>query len=326
MKLERIWYRFHFLTLFLVPFSWLFCLVVGLRRWTYRYLLRKAHFDVPIIIVGNINVGGTGKTPLVVWLAHFLKHHGYHVGIISRGYGSKTKQFPQTVRPSVHHPEEVGDEPFLLARRTGCPVTIDPKRTRGVKHLIEQHDCDLIISDDGLQHYALKRDIEIAVIDGERRYGNGFCLPAGPLREPPRRLKSVDFVIVKGQSQQKEITMHYALKPLRNVANENDSQPLGDFLGKSLHAVAGIGNPRPFFNILLDNQCKIRPHVFPDHHFFKEQDFDFEENLPIIMTEKDAVKCRKFAKKNYWYLPIEARLPSSFGKRLLEKLQEKRRG
>jgi len=326
MKLERIWYRFHFFTLLLVPFSWLFCLIVMLRRWIYCFVLKKAYFDIPIIIVGNINVGGTGKTPLVIWLAHFLKHHGYRVGIISRGYGSKIKEFPQTVRPSIHHPEEVGDEPFLLARRTGCPVTIDPKRARGVEHLIAHHDCNLIISDDGLQHYALKRDIEIAVIDGERRYGNGFCLPAGPLREPPSRLKSVDFIVVKGASHKKEITMHYALKPLRNVADENETQPLGYFLGQSLHAVAGVGNPRPFFNILLDNQCKIRPHIFPDHHPFKEQDFNFEENLPIVMTEKDAVKCRKFAKKNYWYLPIEARLPSSFGKRVLEKLQEKNSG
>lgn len=326
MKLEHTWYRFHFFTLFLLPFSWLFCLVVVLRRWIYNFLFRKTPFNIPIIVVGNINVGGSGKTPLVIWLAHFLKHHGYNVGIITRGYGGKTKQFPQTVRPSIHKPADVGDEPLLLAKRTNCPVAIDPKRVRGVKHLIEHHDCNLIISDDGLQHYALKRDIEIAVIDGERRFGNGFCLPAGPLRELPSRLKSVDFVIVKGKSHKKEISMHYSVRSLHNIADETKTQPLGYFLGSSIHAVAGIGNPRPFFNILLDNQCKIRPHIFPDHHPFKAQDFDFEEDLPIIMTEKDAIKCRKFAKSNYWYLPIEVRLPSSFGKRVLAKLQEKQRG
>ncbi len=326
MKLEHIWYRSHFLTLLLVPFSWIFCFTALLRRWVYLFFLKPIHFDVPIIIVGNINVGGTGKTPLVIWLAHFLRHHGYNVGIISRGYGSEIKQFPQTVRPSVHQVREVGDEPFILAKRAICPVVIDPKRARGVKHLIEHHGCNLIISDDGLQHYALKRDIEIVVIDGQRRFGNGFCLPAGPLRELPTRLKSVDFIVVKGKARQNETTMHYTLKPLRNVLNDNETQPLGYFLGCSLHAVAGIGNPRPFFNILLNNQCKIRPHIFPDHHVFKKQDFDFEEDLPVIMTEKDAVKCRKFAKKNYWYLPIEVRLPSHFGKRVLQKLQEKQGG
>ncbi len=337
MKIEDIWYNNHPLGLVLVPLSWVFCSVASLRRWAYQTnLLKKYHLSVPVIIVGNITVGGTGKTPLVIWLANYLKQQGYHPGIVSRGYGGKAHQWPQQVHPDSD-PRVVGDEAILLASHTDCPIAVAPQRILAINTLLERYDCDLIISDDGLQHYAMPRNIEISVLDEVRRYGNRRCLPAGPLREPVRRLKQIDFLVVKGpalrnqfsevisgyrkQVSVPEFPMHYNFAPLRNLKYEKLTQTLADFRGKTVHAIAGIGYPSRFFKRLQDHGLKLLCHEYPDHYYYEKQDIVFDDELPVIMTEKDAVKCRQFATKHHWYLPIEAHLPDLFGEQLLRKLK-----
>ncbi len=322
MKLDTIWYSNHPLGLPLVPVSWLFCAAVNLRKQAYQRGLLKVHqVQVPVIIVGNLTVGGTGKTPLVIWLAQFLKQHGYKPGIVSRGYKGRAQTWPQPVYPNSD-PHLVGDEPILIARHTGCPIAAAPHRVQAVQHLLEQYDCNLIISDDGLQHYALHRNLEIAVIDDIRRYGNHRCLPAGPLREPLSRLTQIHFIVTKGAALEHEFSMQYDLKPLHSLTNDNLTQPLSALRGQTVHAVAGIGHPARFFNRLRDHGLKLRCHEFPDHHYYTATDIQFEDNLPVIMTEKDAVKCQPFAGPQHWYLPIEARLPNDFGKQLLDKLNQ----
>jgi tetraacyldisaccharide 4'-kinase len=321
MKFDSIWYGKHPLRLALAPLSWLFCAIVKVRQRAYRHgLLTRQKFPIPVIIAGNITVGGTGKTPLVIWLGQFLKKQGFKPGIVSRGYGGRAEKWPQRVYPDSE-PTLVGDEALLLARHSGCPVVVAPKRIKAVQTLLENHDCDLIISDDGLQHYALHRDIEIAVLDDIRRYGNKRCLPAGPLREPMTRLKQIDFIVTKGAALSQEFSMQYDLKPLQRVIDDNVSQPLAALRGQTVHAVAGIGHPAKFFTRLRDNGLKLRCHEFPDHHYYSQTDIHFNDDKPVIMTEKDAVKCRHFAGPQHWYLPIEARLPNLFGERLLHKLK-----
>lgn len=370
MKLDILWYGKHPLVLVLLPFSWLFCALVWIRRQAYkRGLLNRHSASVPIIIVGNITVGGTGKTPLVLWLAKFLKQSGFEPGIVSRGYGGRANQWPQSVHADSD-PSLVGDESVLLARRSGCPVVVAPRRYLAVQSLLTNNDCNLIISDDGLQHYALHRDIEIAVVDEERRYGNRHCLPAGPLREPVSRLKEIDLIVMNGRQSRathfskttarpkyltqnlfkkrlinifsfrksqgnsktppsteqlgkflvKEFSMSYEPKPVRRVADESFSQPLSAWRGYTVHAVAGIGHPARFFSYLREHGLKLHCHEFPDHYHYCQTDIQFDDDLPVIMTEKDAVKCLPFAGPQHWYLPIEAGLPNSFGERLLERL------
>jgi tetraacyldisaccharide 4'-kinase len=326
MKLDSLWYGRHPLALALAPLSWLFCGVVGLRRAAYRAgLLRSYRAPVPVIVVGNLSVGGTGKTPLVIWLAKFLLEQGFRPGIVSRGYGGNAKTWPQAARADSD-PRTVGDEAIVLAKHSaGCPVAVGPDRPAAVRSLIDTHRCNVIISDDGMQHYAMQRDIEIAVVDDLRRFGNGLCLPAGPLREPLRRLKDVQFVVSRGAAMQGEIGMKYQVGPLRGVINEHLAQPLSALRGQSVHAIAALGDTERFFNRLRDEGLKIRPHAFPDHHFFRVQDIDFKDDLPVIMTEKDAVKCRAFAQPRHWYLAMEAQLPASFGEQVLKLLQAIRR-
>jgi tetraacyldisaccharide 4'-kinase len=310
----KIWYTNHPSRFALAPLSWLFCAIVRVRRFAYKYsLLKSYHPPVPVIIVGNLTVGGTGKTPLVIWLGQFLLKEGFKPGIVSRGYGGRAQNWPQPVYPDSD-PQFVGDEAILLARQSGCPVAVAPRRIKAVQSLLD--NCNIIISDDGLQHYALHRDIEIAVVDGTRRYGNQHCLPAGPLREPLSRLKEIDFIVTKS-----EFDMQYHTKALRRVADDNISQSLSELRDHTVHAVAGIGHPAHFFNSLRDHGLKLHCHEFPDHHHYSQSDIQFNDNLPVIMTEKDAVKCQHFAGPQHWYLPIEARLPSAFGERLLNRIQ-----
>ncbi|RKZ74148.1 MAG: tetraacyldisaccharide 4'-kinase [Candidatus Parabeggiatoa sp. nov. 1] len=339
MTFNRIWYGNHPLGLALAPLSWLFCAIAGIRRQAYKHGLLACHqVPMPVIVVGNITVGGTGKTPLVIWLVQFLKKQGFKPGIVSRGYGGRAKKWPQLVH-SDSDPYLVGDEPVLLARQSGCPVAVAKRRIKAVQSLLENDDCNLIISDDGLQHYALHRDIEIAVLDGIRLCGNRRCLPAGPLRESVNRLEQVDFIVTRIQSKNlnseavsgncssfpaqpnDEFTMQYEAKPLRRMTDDNIEQPLSVLHGHTVHAVAGIGHPAQFFAHLHDNGLKLHCHEFPDHHHYKKADIWFYDNLPVIMTEKDAVKCRHFASPQHWYLPIEAHLPNDFGERLLELLR-----
>ncbi len=319
MKFDNIWYNNHPLRFALAPLSWLFCAVVGARRQAYKHaLLTSHHVPVPVIVVGNITVGGTGKTPLVIWLSKFLTKKGFKPGIVSRGYGGQAQKWPQTVYPDSD-PRIVGDEPVLLARQSGCPVVVAPRRIVAVQSLLE--NCNLIISDDGLQHYALQRDIEMVVVDGARRFGNQYCLPAGPLREPVSRLQEIDFIVSKGQFIEGCVSMQYDIKPLRCVVNDNISQDLSKLRGQTVHAIAGVGHPALFFNSLRDRGLIIHCHEFQDHYNYRQFDIQFDDNLPVIMTEKDAVKCQHFAGAQHWYLPIEARLPSKFGEHLLERIK-----
>jgi tetraacyldisaccharide 4'-kinase len=313
---ENIWYTKHPLGIVLLPLSWLYSLVIMLRRLCYQSgLIAVNQIDAPVIIVGNISVGGTGKTPLVIWLADYFKSKGFNPGIISRGYGGKLSGKSQQVRPDSN-PELVGDEPVLIAKRTHCPVAIAVQRRRAAEELIEHCDCNLILCDDGMQHYSLDRDIEIAVIDGQRRFGNGHCLPAGPLREPISRLKTVDFVVSKYIAGRHEYKMEYSYGDLVSLTDPERSIPVSSLNGQSVHAISGIGNPDRYYSYLRNNKLHIISHEFPDHHPFKKEDINFNDGLPVVMTEKDAVKCSDFATENHWYLPITATLPDSFTYRL----------
>jgi len=340
MNFNSLWYDNHPLGLALIPLSWLFCVIVWIRRQAYKYgLLTIYHAPVPVIIVGNITVGGTGKTPLVSWLGQFLRQQGLKPGIVSRGYGGHAKKWPQPVYKNSD-PYLVGDEPVLLARHSGCPVAVAPQRSKAVQSLLKNYDCDIIISDDGLQHYALHRDIEIAVFDNTRRHGNQRCLPAGPLREPVNRLKQVNFLVISDKSNQftthnssesftihnSQFTIHNYSEPLRRITNEDISQPLSALHNQTVHAVAGIGNPAQFFAGLQNHGLKLYCHEFGDHHQLKKSDIQFNDDLPVIMTEKDAVKCRQFAGPQHWYLPIKATVPNSFGERLLQQIEKIQNG
>lgn len=320
--LEASWYdRGSPISVLLRPLSWLFCAVVQLRRAGYRLrLLRSTGLPVPVVVVGNLSVGGTGKTPLVIWTARFLREHGWSPGIVSRGYGGQASSWPQQVRADSD-PAAVGDEAVLIAARSGCPMAVGPDRVAAAQALLAHADCDVILSDDGLQHYRLRRDVEIAVIDGLRRFGNGRCLPAGPLREPASRLASIDLVVSNGAAAGREFAMRYRGRQLQSVAG-GQTCDLQAFDGHEVHAVAGVGNPRRFFDRLQQAGLKLTPHVFPDHHPYRAEDLDFGDGRPVIMTEKDAVKCRRFASPEHWYLPVEAELDPRFGAALLDKLKQ----
>tara|TARA_R110002072_G_scaffold155883_3_gene306313 strand:- start:4425 stop:5429 length:1005 start_codon:yes stop_codon:yes gene_type:complete len=315
-SIEHIWYSKHPLGIVLLPISWIYSLIIMLRRLCYQSgLIAVNQIDVPVIIVGNISVGGTGKTPLVIWLADYFKKKGFNPGIISRGYGGKLSGKSQQVRADSN-PELVGDEPVLIAKRTNCPVAIAVQRRRAAEELIEYCDCDLILCDDGMQHYSLGRDIEIAVIDGQRRFGNGHCLPAGPLREPINRLSSVDLVVSKYIAGRHEYKMEYSYGDLVSLIEPEQTIPISSLSGQSVHAISGIGNPDRYYSYLRNNKLHIINHEFPDHYPFTKNDVNFDDGLPVVMTEKDAVKCEAFATKNHWYLPISATLPDSFTYRL----------
>ncbi|MCP4695568.1 MAG: tetraacyldisaccharide 4'-kinase [Gammaproteobacteria bacterium] len=323
MNLHSIWYSNHPVSLLLTPASWLFCFAAKTRKFAYQHGLRTTYrASVPVIVAGNICVGGSGKTPLVMWLVQFLKEHGFKPGIVSRGYRGKASQWPREVFPSSD-PRMTGDESVLLACRTGVPTTVAPKRRQAIELLLKKHDCDIIISDDGLQHYAMNRDIEIAVVDDMHRHGNQRCLPAGPLREPVSRLDDVDFVVSKGASYNNEFSMQYHAKPLCTLLDDRVTQPLHHLRGQKVHAIAGIGNPERFFNRLQELGIKATRHVFPDHYFYNADDIYFDAKTPVIMTEKDAVKCREFAGPQHWYLPIDAHLPAEFGRDLLNLLKQR---
>ena len=319
--LEKRWYSSK-TSILLLPLEGLFRLLVILRRLAFRLgLIPSYSVAVPVIVVGNISVGGTGKTPLVVWLVKLLQKAGYHPGIVSRGYGGKAERWPQQVRPDSD-PMMVGDEPVMLAQRCACPIIAAPDRVAAAKALLSHAKCDLIITDDGLQHYRLKRDIEIVVIDAERRFGNGHCLPAGPLREPQSRLEEVDFVVANGLAGRGEFAMSLEQTGLKSLENDSFSKPIEELLGQRVHALAGIGNPQRFFQLLRSRGLEVIEHAFPDHHDYQAQDLDFADELPILMTEKDAVKCRRFANHKMWYVPVNAHLPEPLALRLLQMLKK----
>lgn len=320
-KLEDIWYGRSAWSLLLLPLAWFYCAVVGVRRLAYRWkLLRAQRVPVPVIVVGNISVGGTGKTPLIAWLAGVLQAQGYHPGLVARGYGGTARHWPQQVRADSD-PRAVGDEPVLLARLTGCPMAVAPDRVAAARALLEHSDCDVILSDDGLQHYALGRDIEIAVIDGVRRFGNRRCLPAGPLREPVGRLAGVDLVVSNGLAGPNEIAMAVHVGDAVNLIT-GERRPLGQFRGGRVCAIAGIGRPERFFEALRAQGLDFEAHAFPDHHAYRPEDLAFADGA-LLMTEKDAVKCRRFAQAHYWAVTTRVELPPDFAERVLGLLRKR---
>lgn len=304
------------------PVSLAFGAAVTVRWLLYRLRLRRSErADVPVIVVGNLTAGGSGKTPLVLWIAEFLKAAGWKPGIVSRGYGGSVSE-PRAAT-IASDPAEVGDEPMLLARRSGCPVWVAPERIAACRALRAQHpECNVIVLDDGLQHYALARDLEIAVVDA-RGFGNGFLLPAGPLREPRSRLRTVDAVVAHGAGDVKGYSMRLEGGDLVRLGDAREVQPAKAFAGQKVHAVAGIGDPKRFFLHLAKLGPKVVPHPFPDHHAFSAADLEFGDQAPVVMTEKDAVKCKRFAKPQHWVLPVRAVLDPSFGDWLLKRLSQK---
>jgi tetraacyldisaccharide 4'-kinase len=322
--LEKQWgQRNLWSALLLLPLSWLFGCIVALRRLAYRTALcRSQRLPVPVIVVGNISVGGTGKTPLVLWLVERLREHGYKPGIISRGYGGKAQR-PQGVA-ATSDPFLLGDEPVLLARRARCPVWVGRDRVAAGRALLAAHqDCDVIISDDGLQHYALQRDVEIAVVDAQRGFGNGWLLPAGPLREPPSRLLEVDAIVSNGDNGKNmphRYTMRLCGEIFRNLADASRTVKAGHFAGQHLHAVAGIGHPQRFFQQLRQMGLAVEAHAFPDHHPFRLEDLQIHGADAILMTEKDAVKCAAFLQPRWWYLEVTAEMDTALVDRILEKM------
>lgn len=317
--LVSAWYKKSPWLKLLTPVSWLYQGVSNSKRCIYqRKLIKTKSFPIPIVVVGNITVGGTGKTPLIIELARILKENGYTPGIVSRGYGGKLGDVPHLVS-IASDPNLCGDEPVLLARRSQCPVVICKKRVQAIEKLLElAPNCDVILSDDGMQHYAMRRDIEIAMVDGVRRFGNNLCLPAGPLREPVARLKSVDFIVNQGGTYPHEFAMQLVNQKIYNLY---DTKAV--FTQEAaVHAVAGIGNPQRFFQHLRNLGFNIIEHVFPDHHRFQPHDIDFGKNSTVLMTEKDAVKCVKFADARHWCVAVTATCDAEFIKLFLERLAE----
>ena len=302
----------------LLPLANLYCGVMRIRRHAYQQgWLHSERLPVPVLVVGNITVGGAGKTPLVLWLANFLETNGWKPGILSRGYGGKIGNEPKEVFLE-DDPKEVGDEPLLLARRSKLPVAVCTKRTAAGNLLISRHGCTCLICDDGLQHYALARDIEIVVTDRVRGFGNGHCLPAGPLREAISRMAKTHLRVAHGPPAFGEHMMSLELGVAVSIDPAKVLRPLSEFQTTPIHAVAGIGHPDRFFNALRAKGLNIIPHPLPDHFAFQKKDFDFGDRFPVVMTEKDAVKCHFLPEG--WYVPAEAILPSEFGKKLLDLL------
>lgn len=306
--LERRWYSRQAPPWFLRPPAVLFGLVVRLRRYGQQRRAARGLLALPVIVVGNIAVGGTGKTPFVIWLVQHLREWGWKPGVISRGYGGNSRTWPRQVRADSN-PAEVGDEPVLIASRAACPVVVGPDRLQAAQALMRRGDVDVIVSDDGLQHYRLWRSLEFAVVDGHRGLGNGRLLPAGPLREPARRLQEVGLVVVNGSGWTptgiRKAGLRLYATEVRTLA-DGVSRPITDFAGHTVHAVAGIGNPARFFSMLSRHNIRLVVHPFPDHHPFRSADLEFGDGLPVLMTEKDAVKCRTFARENHWVVPVEA--------------------
>jgi len=311
--------KFFLMNYLLLPLSGIFYLLVQLRFWLYKVGFFKIYISkIPVIVVGNITVGGTGKTPIVISMVKHFESQGKTVGVVSRGYKGNYLHKVLEVT-STTDPQECGDEPALIAQNTNAKIVVAKKRVEAVKHLTDNEKVDVIISDDGLQHYAMGRDIEIAVIDGVNRFGNGFLLPAGLLREPVKRLKSVDIIINNGANLDGELNCEIKAESFVNIASE-ESQPLNYFKDKECYAVAGIGNPTKFFKLLDELGVRSKNKAFVDHHRFVAEDFAFAEDYPIIMTSKDCVKCRHFATDQMWYLSVHAELNSDFYQQLESKL------
>lgn len=305
---ESRWYSDQPPPFWLLPFSWLYGVIARRRR--VRLTADAQRLPVPVIVVGNISLGGTGKTPFVIWLVERLREWGYTPGIISRGYGGTAVQYPLLVH-SETKAEYCGDEPLLMVRRLNVPLTVDPDRSAAARYLLQRNpEVNVLVADDGLQHYRLARDLEICIVDGSRGVGNGALLPAGPLRELPTRLREVPLTVVNGGGWYGESPMHAVMQLRMNQAYDfsGATESMSRFKGKPVHAVAGIGHPERFFAQLRWQGIQVIPHPFPDHHAFTARDLDFGDSLPVLMTEKDAVKCAPFAQAHWRFVPVQAEI------------------
>jgi len=321
--IERIWSGKSPLYLLLLPLSWLYGLVSTLIRYSYKTGLKKSwRASVPVVVVGNLTAGGNGKTPVVIWLVETLQQHGFRVGVVSRGYGGRAEHYPLLLTEATPT-TQAGDEPVLIFQRTGAPVAVSPVRSDAVKALLDGNELDVIITDDGLQHYALQRDIEIVVIDGVRRFGNGHWLPAGPMRERESRLRSVDAVITNGGTARPgELAMFLQSgKAINLVTGEQcDASAL-----KNVVAIAGIGHPPRFFSTLKQLGINVQKEVaFSDHQAYTSGQLSAVKapGQVLLMTEKDAVKCRSFAQPDWWYLPVDAKIEGDQAEKLLQRIAE----
>ena len=337
MSLEQLitgaWTRNSRWLVLLLPFTWLFAGLSNLRRCYLQRRYQGQPYTAPVVIVGNISVGGSGKTPLIIALVAALKQRGYSPGVVSRGYSGNAAQYPLSVTAATAVSES-GDEPLLIATLADCPVVVDANRRAAVDYLLDHHQCNLVLSDDGLQHYALHRDIELVVVDGQRGLGNGRQLPSGPLREKPQRLEQADMVVINGQQADQSITVsglqQMSIRPTqfrhlesgRRLAIEDwlESEP---GTNREVHAVAAIGNPQRFADTLT--QIGLAPilHRFDDHQILSLDDLSFGDNLPVVVTAKDAIKLEQVAavSENIWAVDIEAVIDSSFVDKLVIKLE-----
>ena len=324
------WYEGRWWLWLLWPVSLMLKAVASLRR---RHLTRKASpLSAPVIVVGNITLGGTGKTPVIISLVRYLQSKGCRPGVVSRGYGGQASEYPYLVTKDSPV-QESGDEPLLIALETGCPVMVGADRVASAQKLIDEHGCDILLSDDGMQHYRLSRQWELCLLDGQRLWGNGLCLPAGPLRESPERLQQVNAVLINGDiapqrqdentqkllassfSMQLQPVSWHRLKDGEQRLIEDQSSGQGAAVpgsAGSIAAVTGIGNPQRFFNTLAGLGIQGDTRAFPDHHPFQPSDLAFSAGKTLIMTAKDAVKCRAFAEDDWWYLSVSAVLPRRF--------------
>jgi tetraacyldisaccharide 4'-kinase len=348
-RLTKHWYRDAAGPSLLQPLSWLYAAAISVRATAYaRRWLTTHHVDKPVVVVGNLTVGGTGKTPLVIWLARHLTERGLRVGIVSRGYGSEAAEVPRSVNETSNW-RDVGDEPLLLYRATQCVTLIGRDRVAAAQALAAQ-GVDVIVSDDGLQHLRLARDCEIVVIDGARGFGNGRMLPAGPLREPVSHIADADIIVINGVAEHPSLlrvalsmeagpieASPAAVRPAEARAlqmtllpgdavrldGREPPRPLEAFRGRSIHAVAGIGNPARFFRDLRARGLDVIEHAFPDHHPFAAHDLSFGDDLPVLMTEKDAVKCASFADPRLWSVPTTATFSEAQARELLDHVMRK---
>jgi tetraacyldisaccharide 4'-kinase len=326
--LFRLWYERRRATWALLPLSWLYGAVVSARRSAYRRGWMRSHaLARPVIVIGNLTVGGTGKTPLTIWLANRLRERGIEVGLVSRGYGRRFGGLRAVAADSSW--QEVGDEPLILQRHTGSATIVASDRVAAAQALVAA-GVEVILADDGLQHLRLARSGEIVVIDGARGFGNGRLLPAGPMREGAWRAREADAVVVTGgerggalrglapELEAAALRMRLSAGQARRLASPGERMPLAQFRGRPVHAVAGIGNPQRFFGDLRACGLEVIEHAFPDHHAPAAAELDFGDGLAVLMTEKDAVKCAENAGPRLWYVPVEAAFSEEDSRRLLE--------
>ncbi len=324
--LESVWYGNGKGRLLLMPLSYLYSAVNRYQRKSHSK--NQTKLDCPVIVVGNITVGGTGKTPLTIHIIKLLQQANYNPAIITRGYGGKATTWPQSVTVESD-PSLVGDEAVLMASSTGVPLFAGADRLASIEQLLETHHCDVIVSDDGMQHYKMPRDIQIAVIDGKRLLGNGNCLPAGPLRESKDRLNECDLIVLNGETKvsgdvfNNAFAMNLSGQMLFNLSTL-ETKSLNELNGQTVQALTGIGNPMRFYSSLREAGLKVIENSFPDHYAFQKSDLNFDDASIVIMTEKDAVKCKSHIgdSKQYWCLPVTAILPNEFNIALLTKLKE----